>query len=92
MAIQTRRNLCTTAEAAEILGVSMCRARQLALSGDLWAEKVGERARLYDRDQVEARAQELATLREGGHVRGPAPGGFKRDRPGKTKPKTKRKA
>ena len=89
MAIQSRRNLCTTAEAARVLGVTMCRLRQLANAGDLWSEKVGDRARLYDRDQVEKRAEELAALRAGGHVRGPAPGGFKRDKPGKAKTKRK---
>ena len=86
MAISTRRNLCTTAEAAQVLGVTMCRLRQLSKAGDLWSERIGDRARVYDRDQVEKRAEELAALRAGGHVRGPAPGGFKRDKPGKAKP------
>ena len=87
MSIQTRRNLCSTAEAAEILGVSMGRVRQLSNAGDLWTVKMSGRFHMFDRDQVAKRAQELEVLRAGGHVRGPAPGGFKRDKPGKTKPR-----
>lgn len=90
MAIHTQRTLCTTAEAAEILGCTMCRLRQLADSGDLWSEVIGARARVFDRDQVKKRAKELDLARAAGHVRGPAPGGFKRDRPGKSKPRRKR--
>ena len=87
MAIKTKRNLCTTAEAAQVFGVSMCRVRQMWGAGELWSELLGDRARVFDRDEVERKAAELSERRAGGHVRGPSPGGFKRDKPGKTRKK-----
>lgn len=96
-AITTRRTLCTTADAASILGVTMCRVRQLAKAGALWSELIGPYVRVFDRDEVTRRARVLDIDRALGHVRGPAPGGFKRDRsnraakarPGKTRTRRK---
>ena len=88
MAVQTKRPLIGTREAAEILGVSQCRVRQLTLAGpngeppQLWSEHIGQRSIVVDQRQVEKLRDVMAERRAQGKVRGPQPGGFKPDRPG----------
>ena len=80
MGLKTTRTLITTQTAAKIFGVTMGRVRQMALSGKLWHELMGEHCLVFDRDEVTKKAEELAAARAAGHVRGPAPGGFKKER------------
>jgi hypothetical protein len=81
MGLRTTRTLITTQAAAKIFGVSMGRIRQMALAGTLWHELLGEHCLVFDRDEVTQKAEALAAARAAGHVRGPQPGGFKKDRP-----------
>lgn len=72
-AITTRRTLCTTADAASILGVTMCRVRQLAKAGAPWSELIGPYVRVFDRDEVTRRARVLDIDRARARSR-PGPG------------------
>lgn len=74
MPITTRRTIITTTEAARIYGVTQCRMRQLAAAGELWTDRISGLF-VFDRDEVERKAAEMAAARAAGHVRGPAPGG-----------------
>lgn len=80
MAIKTRRTLCTTRDAAETFGVTMARVRQMAEAGQIWCERLGK-SLVYDYDEVQQKAAAIKAARDAGHVRGPAPGGFKADFP-----------
>lgn len=88
--MRTTRDLIGTRQAAEILGVTQGRIRQLILPGAggarpvLWSEHVGMRAVVVDRREVEALAAEYEARRAAGGMPGPKPGGFKSDRPGKS--------
>ena len=88
MAIKTQRTLISTAEAAEILGVTQGRVRQLVLPGPhgeppvLWSEHLGSKILVVDMAEVKRYNQKMERLRAEGKIRGAAPGGFKPDRPG----------
>lgn len=88
MPIKTQRTLISTVEAAEILGVSQGRVRQLVLPGSkgqppkLWSDHLGPKIIVVDKKEVERLAQEMQRRRDEGRVCGPKPLGFKRDRPG----------
>ena len=88
MAIKTQRTLISTAEAAEILGVTQGRVRQMVLPGPhgeepvLWSEHLGQKILVVDEAEVKKHAKKMQRLRDQGQVRGAAPGGFKPDRPG----------
>ncbi|NBW16854.1 MAG: hypothetical protein EBR82_53645 [Caulobacteraceae bacterium] len=79
------RTLCSCREAAEILGCTMGRVRQLcrkpASGGDpaLWSDKLGARALVLDLDQVQRLAKARRKARDAGLAPGPAPGGFQPD-------------
>jgi hypothetical protein len=81
MILKTTRELCTTADAARAFGVTMGRIRQMALAGELWSENMGEHCLVFDHAEVKKKAAERAAARAAGHIRGPKPGGFKKDRP-----------
>jgi hypothetical protein len=87
MSIKTRRELCTTSDAARIFGVTMGRIRQMARKGELWNTLMGEHCLVFDLDEVRERASALHAAREAGHVRGPKPKGFQKDPPGNRKRK-----
>jgi excisionase family DNA binding protein len=70
------RTLITARQAAEILGCSMVRVRQLCQSGQLWSTMPGQRMRLLDAAEVQQLAAERAAARAAGTLPGPAPGGF----------------
>ena len=88
MAIQTERSLISTAEAAEILGVTQGRVRQLVLPQPkgkepvLWSTHLGSKILVVDEAEVRQYAKRMNKLRSEGKVRGAAPQGFKKDRPG----------
>ena len=85
MTLRTTRKLITTQTAAKIFGVTMGRIRQMARTGQLWHELMGEHCLVFDHDEVTKKAEALAAARAAGHVRGPQPGGFKKDRSGPKK-------
>lgn len=63
------QRVCNTAEAAAILGVHVRYVRRLASQGEIWsATPFGERAPVYNADQLEARAA-LATKERAAGVR-----------------------
>ena len=79
------RTLCLCREAAEILGCTMGRVRQLCRKQPdgsppvLWSRKLGARAMVLDRDQVERLAESRQQLRADGKAPGPSPKGFRPD-------------
>lgn len=83
MVMRTTRDLCTTSDVARIFGVTMARVRAMARDGVLWHEKLGAHVIVFDRREAEDKAADLAARRAAGKVRGPAPGGFKADPPGR---------
>lgn len=74
--IRTNRTLIGTREAAKVLGISQPRVRQLIAGGALWSEAVGT-LRLVDLAQVEKLAESMASQRQAGTAKGPAPRGFR---------------
>lgn len=88
MPIRTERSLISTAEAAEILGVSQGRVRQMVLpqkNGEdpvLWSRHLGSKILVVDEAEVRKHAKRMNKLRAEGKIRGASPGGFKKDRPG----------
>jgi hypothetical protein len=81
MPLKTNRELCTTSDAARVFGVTMGRIRQMALSGELWSANLGDHCLVFDHAEVQRKAAQRAADRAAGKVRGPKPGGFKKDRP-----------
>lgn len=79
--LKTNRELCTTSDAAKAFGVTMGRIRQMALAGDLWYTSMGDHCLVFDHREVQEKAAKRAADRAAGKVRGPKPGGFKKDRP-----------
>lgn len=55
------RTYISTREAADIFGCSMGRIRQLALAGDIKCWHLHGRALIYDKDEVERKANEVPT-------------------------------
>lgn len=68
------QRVCSTAEAAEILGVHVRYVRRLATEGKIWsATPFGERGPVYDADQLEALAAQAAKERAAGVRKGRPP-------------------
>lgn len=68
------QRVCTTAEAAAILGVHVRYIRRLANQGEIWsATPFGERAPVYDAVELEARAALAAKERAAGVRKGRPP-------------------
>lgn len=82
---EPKRTLCTCREAAEILGCTMGRVRQLCREPEgggepqLWSSKLGARALVLDLEQVKRLAKARQNARDAGIAKGPAPGGFSPD-------------
>jgi hypothetical protein len=72
-----KRNLCGTAEAAELYGCSQRHIRTMADRGEIWSEKVSERVLLVDADEIERLAREKGELRKAGKLCGRRPAGRK---------------
>jgi hypothetical protein len=70
MALPTNRKLIGTRDAAKILGISMCRVRQLAEDGTLWSDKPAGNARVFDETEIIRRSNVK-------RVTGRKPGGFR---------------
>ncbi len=88
MPIKTSRSLISTQQAAQILGVSQGRVRQLVLPGPhgeppvLWSQHLGQKILVVDEAEVKRYGKKMERLRAEGKVRGAAPQGYKPDRPG----------
>lgn len=88
MSIKTTRSLISTQQAAEILGVSQGRVRQLVLPGPhgeapvLWSDHLGQKILVVDEAEVKRYGKKMERLRAQGKVRGAAPQGYAPDRPG----------
>ncbi len=68
------QRVCNTAEAAKILGVHPAHVRRLAGRDEIWsATPFGERAPVYNADQLEARAALAAKERAAGVRKGRPP-------------------
>jgi len=81
---EPKRTLCTCREAAEILGCTMGRIRQLCrpqTDGQpaLWSTKLTDRALVLDLDEVKNLAKSRRKARDAGSVRGALPKGFQPD-------------
>jgi hypothetical protein len=76
MAIETKRRLCGTIEAARIYGCTTAHIRKLSRLGDVWSEKISDRVTVYDADQVRRLACERSKARAQGKLAGRAPQGF----------------
>ena len=82
---EPKRTLCSCREAAEILGCTMGRVRQLcrkpAGGGEpsLWSQKFGARSLVLDLDEVKRLAKARRKARDAGLSPGPAPKGFQPD-------------
>jgi excisionase family DNA binding protein len=75
------RTLITCRKAAEILGCTMGRVRQLVREPQpqLWSTKLGARILMLDADQVAHLASSRAASRAAGTMRGAPPAGFQPD-------------
>ena len=79
---EPKRTLISCRKAAEILGCTMGRVRQMA-RGDqptLWSAKLGARALVLDAAEVKRLAAARHKARDARTARGPAFGGFQPDR------------
>ena len=88
MSIKTSRSLISTQQAAEILGVSQGRVRQLVLPGPrgedpvLWSDHLGQKILVVDEAEVKRYGKKMERQRAQGKVRGAVPQGYAPDRPG----------
>lgn len=71
------RKVMSCRQAAEVLGLTMGRVRQMARAGTLWAGQVTERVVVLDAAEVKALAKRRQLARDAGMVPGARPGGFK---------------
>lgn len=82
---EPKRTLCSCREAAELLGCTMGRVRQLCRKPEdggepvLWSKKLTDRALALDLSQVKRLAAARQKARDAGIVRGAKPGGFSPD-------------
>ncbi len=82
---EPKRTLCSCREAAELLGCTMGRVRQLCRTPKgaegpvLWSKKLTDRALALDLAQVKRLAAARQKARDAGIVRGARPGGFAPD-------------
>ena len=71
------RKVMSCRQAAELLGLTMGRVRQMARAGTLWAGQVTERGVVLDAAEVAALAKRRQLARDANMVPGAKPGGFK---------------
>lgn len=74
--LESKRRLCFTRDAAKIYGCTMSRIRQMAREKLIWSRKLGDRAVVFDADEIERLAKEQAARRAEGKQSGKRPGGF----------------
>jgi hypothetical protein len=72
-----KRNLCGTAEAAEIYGCRVSHIRGMAIRSEIWSQQISERTFVYDADEIRRLAAERDQLRQAGKLCGRRPSGRK---------------
>lgn len=72
-----KRRLCGTDEAADIYGCRVSHIRGMASRGEIWSERISDRAYVYDADEIARLAKEREKLRKAGKLCGRRPGGRK---------------
>ncbi|MFM8579270.1 MAG: hypothetical protein ACKOCN_10820 [Planctomycetaceae bacterium] len=72
-----KRNLCGTAEAAEIYGCRVSHIRGMAIRAEIWSKQVSQRTFVYDADEIRRLAAERDRLRQAGKLCGRRPSGRK---------------
>lgn len=72
-----KRRLCGTDEAAALYGCGVSHIRGMASRGEIWSEKISDRAYVYDADEIERLAKEREQLRKAGKLCGRRPTGRK---------------
>lgn len=75
--LPTKRRFCGTDEAAELYGCGVSHIRGMASRGEIWSERISDRAYVYDADQIERLAKEREQLRKAGKLCGRRPNGRK---------------
>lgn len=68
-----KRNLCGTAEAAEIYGCSEAHIRRMAVREEIWSQRISDRSFVYDADEIRRLAEDRQELRDAGKLRGRPP-------------------
>jgi hypothetical protein len=68
-----KRNLCGTAEAAEIYGCTVAHIRRMAVRQEIWSEKISDRSFVYDSDEIRVLAADRQKMRHAGKLRGRPP-------------------
>lgn len=76
---EPKRTLISCREAAEILGCTMGRIRQLARNSQIWSRRLGARSLVFDRDEVKRLATLRQKARDAGALPGRHPSGFSPD-------------
>ena len=71
------RKIISCRQAAELLGITMGRVRQLARGGSFWSEHVTERALILDEAEIKKVAKIRQKVRDAGTMPGRKPGGYK---------------
>ena len=71
------RKIISCRRAAEILGVTMGRVRQMARAKRIWSERITERSLILDEREVKHLAKLRQKARDAGIMPGRRPGGFK---------------
>lgn len=75
--LPAKRNLCGTAEAAQITGYGTSHIRGMATRGEIWSEQIGPRSFVYDEDELRRLVAERERLRNQGKLCGRRPSGLK---------------
>lgn len=68
-----KRNLCGTAEAAEIYGCSEAHIRRMAVREEIWSQRISDRSFVYDADEIRRLTEDRQELRDAGKLRGRPP-------------------
>ena len=76
MAVQLppKRNLCGTAEAADLYGCSPQHMWLMAKRGQCWSKRVAAKSILFDADEIARLAKDRDCLRKAGKLGGRRPG------------------
>ena len=69
------RKIISCRQAAELLGITMGRVRQLARGGSFWSEHVTERALILDEAEIKKVDKIRQKVRDAGTMPGRKPGG-----------------
>lgn len=71
------RRILSCRQAAQALGVTMGRVRQMAAAGRVWSGHITDRAMVLDAEEIKRLAKARQMARDAGMMPGGRPGGFK---------------